>query len=324
MRVCCLGTILFIAACGPTSGEGESDLGSRDGGTGGPGESEFADAAPPTVCTKMDILFVIDDSGSMEQEQTNLVENFPKFIDVLETFTTGSDDILDYRVAVTTTGRDVDFLVDSTGGIPLPFPVDPVSVSEQGDNGKMRQECGMSRPWIERADGEVSDTFSCVADVGTGGPSLEMPLLAAKMALGERMSDGTNAGFLREDALLGIVFLTDEDDCSRTDNGFTVEDDKCENAGSEYLGVGETVTFLDDLVGSRGRWATAVIAGPGPGSCSSAEFGDALEATRLQDFVSQTGDNAVFSSICQGDLTVALAEAIETFDAACKTFNPIE
>ena len=67
----------------------------------------------------------------------------------------------------------------------------------------------------------------------------------------------------------------------------------------------------------------AVIAGPGPGQCTS-NFGDAAEATRLRDFVTQTGQNAVFSSICDGDLAGALGDAIDTFDAACQTFPDID
>jgi hypothetical protein len=71
------------------------------------------------------------------------------------------------------------------------------------------------------------------------------------------------------------------------------------------------------------RRATAVIAGPGPGSCTS-DFGDALEARRLKQFATETGDNAVFSSICEGDLASALGQALETFQAACENFPPVE
>lgn len=84
-----------------------------------------------------------------------------------------------------------------------------------------------------------------------------------------------------------------------------------------------TVDFLDTLKGNRSRWATAVIAGPGPGDCTS-ELSDAEEATRLRDFVQQTGDNAVLSSICEDDLSGALAEALETFKDACESFEPID
>ena len=54
-----------------------------------------------------------------------------------------------------------------------------------------------------------------------------MPLYAAELALVDRVADGTNAGFRRDDALLAIVILTDEDDCSREDNNFTIQNDVC-------------------------------------------------------------------------------------------------
>jgi hypothetical protein len=96
-----LALCLATTACGPTgSGPGDDDddtlvdarvdafVPTGDGG----GEEEG--------CAKIDILFVVDNSGSMAQEQANLATNFPQFISVIEA--SG----LDYRVAITTTGMD--------------------------------------------------------------------------------------------------------------------------------------------------------------------------------------------------------------------------
>jgi hypothetical protein len=195
-------------------------------------------------------------------------------------------------------------------------------MSESGDDGAFRQDCGMSRRWLERGDSDVPGTFSCAAQVGTGGPSLEMPLHALELALTDRVNDGTNQGFLREDALLAVVVLTDEDDCSRQDNNFTVANDACDSSMPEIVDTDHYLGWLDTLKGERGRWATAVIAGPGPGTCTSS-FGEAFEATRLKGFVNDTGTNAVFSSICEGDLASALEDALNTFEAACDSFPPI-
>jgi hypothetical protein len=320
----CIAAAIFLAACGVSKDDGSVGGSGADGGGGGGGGGdvcEFCDAAPTQVCTKMDILFIIDDSGSMGEEQGNLAQNFPQFIEVLDNYMAASGGDLDYRVAVTTTGRDLDYVIEPE--IPLPGfpPFPPIPMSENGDNGVMRQECGMTKRWIDRDDGNVASTFSCVAEVGTGGPSLEMPLYATQLALGDRMDDGVNTGFLREDALLGVIILTDEDDCSRTDNNFTLGNDQCGSGNSDYMPPSATVNFLDELTGSRGRWATAVIAGET--SCSSS-FGDAIQAVNLQEFVSLTGENAVFSSICDGDLATPLQQAIATFDAACQTFDPID
>ena len=135
-----LAAILFLSACGVSAddgslGDGDGGFGSADGGGFGLPDG----GQPPVVgvCSKMDILFVIDDSGSMGEEQGNLAQNFPLFIEALNNFNDGS---LDYRVAVTTTGRDVDYLLDISPPIPIPGfpPIDPIPMSESGDNGVMQ------------------------------------------------------------------------------------------------------------------------------------------------------------------------------------------
>lgn len=76
--------------------------------------------------------------------------------------------------------------------------------------------------------------------------------------------------------------------------------------------------FLDAYAGGPSRWAAAIIAGPGPGTCTSA-FGEALEATRLEEFKTLVGANAKFSSICDGDLSSGLRDALQLFQTACDT-----
>ena len=312
------------AACGPADRESDSATGDGQPGgvdAGGNPTSDWSDAAPAKACNRMDLIFVVDDSGSMVEEQANLASNFGGFVNVLNSYQTADGDALDYRIAVTTTGRDIDYEIDPS--VPSWFPIDPppVAFSESGDNGAMRNGCGGSKRWVDKADGNVESVFPCRAEVGTGGPSIEMPFFATELALTDRMADGTNQGFLRDDALLALVILTDEDDCSRSDNDFTVESDQCDPEWPEQQPVSSFIDFLDETKGDRGRWATAVIAGET--SCQSS-FGDAFEAKRLKQFVNQTGDNAVFSSICEGDLTMALADAIDNFTAACEHFPPVD
>jgi hypothetical protein len=295
-------TIWFLAlaaACGPTPSRPNNGDDTNDDVDAPIGDPPV-DAAG---CQKIDVLFVIDNSGSMGQEQTNLIANFPGFIQVLDA--SG----LDYRVAVTTTGRDYSWTMTT------PFGSIPES-QDGGDNGAMLAPaaCNMTNRWIEKTDADVTGTFSCVANVGTGGPSDEMPLSAMRDAFEERMTDGTNTGFHRPDALLGIVFLTDEEDCSYEQSvtlGFGQS--LCD---TQLEPVANYVQFLDGFAGNRTRWAAAAIAGKGPGQCSSA-FGDADEATRLKDFVTQTGTNATMSSICDGDLSIGLAQALALFESAC-------
>ena len=182
---------------------------------------------------------------------------------------------------------------------------------------QFRQNCGLPRPWLERTDPGMAAKFACAANVGTGGPAIEMPLRAAELAVAPE----TNPGFLRDDALLGVVMITDEDDCSRRTSPFETQGDGCaENGDADLATVTSFITGFDLRKGDRARWATAVIAAPA--DCHSA-FGDAAHAIRLQQFAQESGTNAVFSDICQGNLAPALAEALDTFQAACENFPPI-
>ena len=303
--------VTLAAACGPseltTDSGAHSDARSADARRW---PQPTADAAPVERCDEIDILFVIDDSASMGQEQSNLVANFPQFIDILESFLTEDGEPIDYRIGVITTGVTRSWMVESAWpGLP------PSTASQSGDDGALRAGCAMTRPWIERGDPDVADTFSCVAQVGTFGPMREMPLAAIHLALTDRVSDGSNDGFLRDGALLGLVVITDEDDCSREDEGFTV------SAGEDICSASEPIAtypaVLDAITGARTQWALAVIAGPGPGRCLS-DLGGAEEATRLVDLADLAGANSVVSSICAGDLASALQDALARFDTTCR------
>lgn len=307
--------LLAAAGCGPAArSNGELDANANGDGNGnGDGATTDADSGP---CRRMDFVFVVDDSGSMSQEQASLSSAFPQFATVLNDYRITTGQQLDYRVALTTTGRTVNWSITLPG-------LGTIPMNETGDNGAFRNNCGVPRRWLERADPTMATALACRANVGTSGPSFEMPMLTTMMSLKERITDGTNAGFLRDDALLAIVIITDEDDCSRRDNNFSVttDSDGCAVMPSEL------VTFLDTLKGGRGRWAAAVVAGPGPGTCTSS-FGEAAEANRLKNFVSNANagasQNVVFSSICDGNMAASLTAALDTFQSACESFPPVE
>jgi hypothetical protein len=327
-----LAAAAMVAACAP-DGSHEDDDGTHpghdgggdgfiDGGgfvDGGGGNHGDGGGQQNGACDKMDILFVVDNSGSMEEEQQNLAANFPMFVNIIENYVTSAGSHLDYHIAVTTTDRTF------TEQQPPIFPGFPsIPFPHMGNDGKFQtgSNCQFpgGRKFLQRGDSNVGATFSCAAKVGTGGDSSEMPLETAKLALVDRVQDGYNAGFLRPDALLAIVMLTDENDCSISgDNVMVTGLDLCQQANPvpPYL-----TTFDNVKGGERGRWAAAVIAGPGPGVCESA-FGSADEATRLKQFTTAVGTNAVFSSICEGNLAQSLMDAFETFGVACENI-PID
>ncbi len=166
----------------------------------------------------VDILFVIDNSGSMEVEQKALVDEFDSFITQLEALEGGLPNV---HIGVITTD------IGLGGSNP--------ACSDNGHNGILQngtQSAGCSGPQGDRyiqnianEDGTrttnypenqtLKETFSCIARVGVHGCGFEQPLESMRRALdGSRQQ---NLGFLREDALLAIIFVTDEDDCSVED-----------------------------------------------------------------------------------------------------------
>ena len=293
--------LLILVACGPSTRTGNGD----DDGTTPGTDAGTTPTGTPRECNKMDIVFVVDDSGSMAEEQSNLATNFPMFATLLSQYTTSAGDKLDYRVAITTTGRPEHYtiVVPGLGSIPT---------TEDGPDGKFMTNCNSPKAWVETSDGAIGNTvMSCRANVGTSGASIEMPMLMAKHALSGADLAGPNAGFLRPDALLATVMLTDEDDQSYEGDNFT-----CDMNGMCPINwnPADQVAFMDQLKGNRANWAAAVIAGDG--ACSSS-FGQAADGARLKQFIQLTGNNGVFSSICDGDLTIGLKKALDTFQTAC-------
>ncbi len=165
----------------------------------------------------VDILFVVDNSGTMTEEQASLVANFNRFVNVLENIEGGLPDI---HIAVISADLGAGpFGIqgcqgDGDGGRMQNAPVGGACDSPVGRF--IRDEIaadGVTR--IKNYSGSLADTFSCIAELGTTGCGFEQPLEAMRRALNG--SNPENAGFLRDDAFLAVVIISDEDDCSTED-----------------------------------------------------------------------------------------------------------
>jgi len=255
----------------------------------GPGDTT-APTGPP-----IDLVFVVHDAPSMAKVQADLMLDLPGFWVRLDA--TG----LDYRIAVTTTGRDFTFDVAT--------PFGTSHGMQTGANGTFSRACGLTKPWIDRSDPDPAIALACAAAVGTAGPTFEMPLGALRDALVDRT--GGNTGFHRPGALIGAVIVSDGDDCSyehpaSLPGGGSLCRDMVEPVAT-YVG------FLDELAGARAKWAAVAIAAPGPDACMSA-YGTADPAPRLVDFIAQAGPSGTLATICDGDLAAGLDQAVAVFD----------
>ena len=164
----------------------------------------------------IDILFLIDDSGSMKEEQDSLKANFSKFMGVLETLDGGMPSV---HIGVATSD------LGSSGNDGTVAAVPGTGCIGHGDDGVMRTASMINGQFISDTDdgnggrsrnysGTLEDAFAAIADVGTAGCGIEQHLGAVQRAL----ENPANAGFLRDGASLAVVVIGDEDDCSLAHN----------------------------------------------------------------------------------------------------------
>jgi hypothetical protein len=166
----------------------------------------------------VDILFVVDNSGSMGGEQGTLVASFASFIAVLEDQQAGAN----YRIGVTTTAGDGFLRATSCRSRLHEFVFEwQFGSLDERDRG-CRDHCAyeslaIPQPWVEKSEGttnlppgvDMAAALQCIGPQGINGPGFEAPLEAMRAAILDPAS-----GFLRQDALFAVIFLTDEADCS--------------------------------------------------------------------------------------------------------------
>ena len=228
-------TAIDVMTSEPTGGETEDETTAGTTGdgttTGGPGPVEG-----------VDILFVIDNSGSMAAHQERLSTAIPALVAPL------SAAGLDLRIAVTTTDAG--------------NPRCPAAVSKPEGGALQARSCreGIGegewqfgeddfsarcldncphetitftptateadpqpavRPWIEWSDGAgnvdvpLNEALACVLPQGVAGCGFESPLESMYLALSRTQDPADPSyGFLRTNADLLVVIVSDETDCS--------------------------------------------------------------------------------------------------------------
>ena len=256
-----LSALTALAACKPeappetTEGASETD-GQTTGATGEPttgdtnGGSIDDEKVVVSRTNAVDILFVIDNSGSMARAQAALSEANASLLNALEEH----DVPVNYRIGFTTTDagnpRCPKAVYNPEGGrLVLSSCVDRVAQGEftfnmndfsyactdycdltdaqlqikptatQFSNGQEEP-----RKWIESNDGETnlpddytpSQAFHCFAPQGVAGCGFEQHLESMYLAIAQssRADSPTNYGFLRDEAVLAVVLVSDETDCS--------------------------------------------------------------------------------------------------------------
>ena len=213
---------------GPTDG-GPSDGGGTSGGSA-ISESFVQNAAEQR---KVDILWVVDNSGSMSNEQADLAYNFETFIGRF------LDVGADFKMGITTTDTRAGF-----HGVAVPGSLENLTAEKAATN-----------------EAQFISDFQTLIKVGITGSGNERGLSGARKFF------EVNTSFLREDAYLAIVILSDEEDQSGDTVPFYVSELIAHKANPAKVQIHSIVNIAADqgpgmtLGGERYRQASVATNG---------------------------------------------------------------
>ena len=183
--------------------------------------NEQVTGASTAPSNKVDVLFMVDNSSSMTSMQQKMLNEFPVFVQTLSAIPGGLPDL---HLAVISSDlgapSDVDIMCTNTGnGGNFFFQPEGTCVGttlQPGATFITDDATGTTKNFSGADPAGLSNVFQCIALLGSAGCGFEHQLASVARALG---ADGSpapsgNSGFLRPDAELAIVMLTNEDDCS--------------------------------------------------------------------------------------------------------------
>ncbi|MEZ4451211.1 MAG: VWA domain-containing protein [Nannocystaceae bacterium] len=207
------------------------------------------------ACNLLDILFVIDNSGSMGEEQSNLAANFPLLVERLGELKDSKGKLIsaDINMMVTTSDMghpacapfnkpDYSAAKGAPQNIPCSSQLDRFtsldgkkSIPEVCTNACPNGVAPMG-PYIHYkvngasnvAGDDISGALSCIGLQGIDGCGYEAQLESMMQALNPSAEWNKGASpFLRDGAVLAVVIVTDEADCSvLAPAGYDYFDDK--------------------------------------------------------------------------------------------------
>jgi hypothetical protein len=215
--------------------------------------------------TAADVLFIVDNSGSMGDDQVRLAQNFERFIDIA-----ANEGDVDFHIALTST-----------------------DIFNGGAEGEL---LGTPRV-LSQSTTSIEQRFAERAELGVVGSPVEMGFEAMRLATSEPLRSGVNRGFLRDNAILSVIVVSDEDDSGpqSSDQGHHLPPDA-------YAG------HLEGLKGAQLDHAPVIFSLVGPPI-----------APRYQELVSHFG--GVHLDITSPDWGERLGDLGEVTFASVRTFR---
>lgn len=245
--------------------------------------------------SQIDMLWVVDNSGSMDPLQQNMTTNFNSFMD--QFVSKGYD----FHLAVTST--DTYLALSQFNNTP--------SYARFSDG--VTTHTGVFD--ILPTTPNVVNTFVTNATLGSNGSGDERAFSSFKAALNSNL----NTGFLRPSSFFAVVILSDEDDFSdpsRPEYSWTyrggIPDHDYNNPGLETVASYES--YLDTLTGTTGasRRYTVNAITVLDSTCQQQHVSESPSTIIGQRYIQMANDtNGVLGSVCDASYATSL-EAIQT------------
>ncbi|MBI3184460.1 MAG: choice-of-anchor D domain-containing protein [Myxococcales bacterium] len=220
---------------------------------------------------KADILLTVDSSCSMQDKQTSLGNNFASFLQYANSAN------VDYHIGVTTTDDDP------------PIVFNGMVVKGDGEHGRLLGDSNNPKV-LTPATPDLSNKFRAKVNVGTNGSGAEKGLDCSLKAVTPPLVTSDNAGFLRFDANLAIVVVTDALDQSVSPVSYYF------NRFMNIKGFNKANMFTFNVI--------APFASAAPGGCTYDD--SAPDDGRYLQMVTQT--NGVKAEICDSNWSQKLQD----------------
>ncbi len=311
-------TAALLAACSgatPTTfgapGDGAVDAAPADASAGFDVSRDAlpTDGAPLpdarfTACDKVDLLFVIDDSGSMADQQESLIASFDGFMRGVRQRLAG---VQSYHVGVVTSE---DYYANAPGCGAIGS-----LVTRTGGPLSSNRDCApfaSGARYLTQDEPDLAARFRCIAQVGTGGSDNERMARAMLNAVNpaNNAPGRCNAGFARRDSLLVIVLVTDEDDVA----------EPCDTPGCTPGGSGGAADdWLRELTSYRAGLAQNIVVLSLLGRRLDNACG-AQVAARLLGFTNRFRQNGFVGDVCAARYDDFFSGALSVIETACRGY----
>jgi hypothetical protein len=254
------------------------------------------DAAIIEGCKAVDFLFVIDNSGSMGLQQTQLLNSFPGFIQAIED-TLDTVDTLHLGVVTSDAYSQNEAGCNVLGGLVTKTQMATCTPFAEGNR------------FVTEAD-DIASEFNCIAQIGTFGSGLEMPVSALVESISPEMNavDACNEGFIRDDAVLVVVVITDD----------PPHEPSWDDANPDWDTSGWHQALVDAKDGNEEALVVIGFVPFGDVSCMVPSF--MIESPNLINFVNSFNEQGILASVCEDDYGPIFDASIETIDQTCQNF----